>query len=35
MPLATNIEYLKSLDEIDAGVCEGLTQENIEERLQG
>ncbi|VDD92341.1 unnamed protein product [Enterobius vermicularis] len=32
MPLATNIEYLKSLDEIDAGVCEGLTQENIEER---
>ncbi|VDK72239.1 unnamed protein product [Anisakis simplex] len=31
-PLAAHIEYWKALDEIDAGVCEGLTYEDIEQR---
>uniref|UniRef100_A0A915BHI3 6-phosphofructo-2-kinase domain-containing protein n=1 Tax=Parascaris univalens TaxID=6257 RepID=A0A915BHI3_PARUN len=30
--LAAHIEYWKALDEIDAGVCEGLTYEDIQQR---
>ncbi|CAJ0588147.1 unnamed protein product [Cylicocyclus nassatus] len=30
--LATNVEYWKVLDEIDAGICEGLTYEDFEAR---
>ncbi|VDO84314.1 unnamed protein product [Heligmosomoides polygyrus] len=30
--LARNVEYWKVLDEIDAGICEGLTYEDFEER---
>ncbi|PIO77837.1 phosphoglycerate mutase family protein [Teladorsagia circumcincta] len=30
--LAANVEYWKVLDEIDAGICEGLTYEDFEER---
>lgn len=30
--LATHIEYWKALDEIDGGVCEGLTYEDIQQR---
>ncbi|ETN86300.1 phosphoglycerate mutase family protein [Necator americanus] len=30
--LATNVEYWKVLDEIDAGICEGLTYEDFESR---
>ncbi|KAK6048914.1 phosphoglycerate mutase family protein [Cooperia oncophora] len=30
--LATHVEYWKVLDEIDAGICEGLTYEDFEER---
>uniref|UniRef100_A0A183DE91 Fructose-2,6-bisphosphate 2-phosphatase n=1 Tax=Gongylonema pulchrum TaxID=637853 RepID=A0A183DE91_9BILA len=30
--LAAHVEFLKVLDEIDAGICEGLTYDDFEER---
>lgn len=32
--LAANVEYWKALDEIDAGICEGLTYSDIEQRFR-